>query len=311
MEEVQQTLLSGHWEAIIGMLLLVLAPAIEAILKGKLGSIADKWISLSRGVLLGVGAPLAASVAANVPWWVAVVTGLIGLVQSAGFQDQVRSLIPVKSTQPKPMGGQPGSAPPPIPLAIAIATVAFVAWILVTCSGCSVRQTQTNIRTGLTAAGDALLSADRVISPEAERASNAILADIAARCAEEHGAGEPCPGALAEYRQRYGYREDGPDVGWAAVAPAFRASYEALSAADAGIMIWVHTGHLPCCWDQVCHEGAEAVSHIVEAVEAGRGEPSPASLNSLPGSIEALCTLALPYLGDDCECQSSEEGDVQ
>jgi len=85
------TALQAHsWPAIIGLALTLIAPAIGVVLTGKVSPYAEKWVSLFRGLALGVGPVLAV----GATWWIALITGIVGLLQSDGFQRLIRDVIP-------------------------------------------------------------------------------------------------------------------------------------------------------------------------------------------------------------------------
>ena len=85
------TALQAHsWPAIIGLALTLIAPAVGTIITGKVSPYAEKWISLFRGLALGVGPVLAV----GATWWIALITGIIGLLQADGFQRLIRDVIP-------------------------------------------------------------------------------------------------------------------------------------------------------------------------------------------------------------------------
>ena len=90
MDEFTVALQSGSWPAIIGLALLFLAPAVSVVVAGKISPAAERWVSLARGAALGLGPILAV----GGTWWIALITGIVGLAQSAGFQDLVRAVIP-------------------------------------------------------------------------------------------------------------------------------------------------------------------------------------------------------------------------
>jgi len=85
---------SGEWSAVAGLALLMLAPAILYVLDGKVSETAAKWLSLVRGVAVGLGSGLVATAASGGAWWLGIVTGGVGLVASQGFLDLVRALLP-------------------------------------------------------------------------------------------------------------------------------------------------------------------------------------------------------------------------
>jgi len=177
-------------------------------------------------------------------------------------------------------------------------------------TGCSVREAQTAVRSGLTAASDSVLAADRILAPEMREARDQVLDEVEAECVAIHGAGEPCPGAVAEYRRIMGYRADGTAEGWAAVPAALRASLEALDGTDNVVEVWIDTGALPCCLDQACTDAAESLRAYARAVEAARSAPNPASVEAAVGAVEGVCRIISPLVaGDDCDCSSQEEAD--
>ena len=90
MDEFTTALQAHSWPAIIGLALTLIAPAIGIILPGKVSPYAEKWISLFRGLALGVGPVLAV----GATWWIALITGIVGLLQSDGFQRLIRDVIP-------------------------------------------------------------------------------------------------------------------------------------------------------------------------------------------------------------------------
>jgi hypothetical protein len=90
MDEFTAALEGGSWSAILGLALLMLAPVANTYVVGKISPAAERWVSLARGIALGIGPMLAV----GGTWWIAVVTGTVGLVQSAGFPDLVRAVIP-------------------------------------------------------------------------------------------------------------------------------------------------------------------------------------------------------------------------
>jgi len=90
MDEFTAALESGSWSVILGVILTLIAPAVGAILDGKLSPKAERWSSLVRGVVFGLGV----SLAGGGLWWLAICSGLLGLLQSQGFRDQVRALLP-------------------------------------------------------------------------------------------------------------------------------------------------------------------------------------------------------------------------
>jgi len=90
MDEFTAALQAHSWPAIIGLALTLIAPAIGTILTGKVSPCTEKWISLFRGLALGVGPVLAV----GATWWIALITGIIGLLQADGFQRLIRDVIP-------------------------------------------------------------------------------------------------------------------------------------------------------------------------------------------------------------------------
>ena len=90
MDEFTTALQAHSWPAIIGLALTLIAPAIGTIITGKVSPYAEKWVSLFRGLALGVGPVLAV----GATWWIALITGIVGLLQSDGFQRLIRDVIP-------------------------------------------------------------------------------------------------------------------------------------------------------------------------------------------------------------------------
>ena len=156
-----------------------------------------------------------------------------------------------------------------------IATVALL-------GGCSVRQAQVGVRTGLVSTDEALASADRIMAGPAQDASTAALAIIEAECPA------PCPDAVGRYREAM--------ADWYAVARALRASHEALLALDLGVDVWIATGNLPGSWSQVCEAGTEALEDLLTAVVAATGTETPAVLIGAPAALGVVCRRAELYL---------------
>ena len=90
MDEFTAALQAHSWPAIVGLALTLIAPAIGTIITGKVSPYAEKWVSLFRGLALGVGPVLAV----GATWWIALITGIVGLLQSDGFQRLIRDVIP-------------------------------------------------------------------------------------------------------------------------------------------------------------------------------------------------------------------------
>lgn len=90
MDEFLSALQSGSWSVILGAVLTALAPAVGYILDGKLSPLATRWASLVRGVVFGLGV----SLMGGGVWWLALASGLFGLLNSQGFRDQVRAVLP-------------------------------------------------------------------------------------------------------------------------------------------------------------------------------------------------------------------------
>jgi len=90
MDEFTAALQAHSWPAIAGLALTLLAPAIGIILLGKISPYAEKWVSLIRGLSLGIGPVLAV----GATWWIALITGIVGLLQADGFQRLIRDVIP-------------------------------------------------------------------------------------------------------------------------------------------------------------------------------------------------------------------------
>ena len=90
MDEFAAALQAHSWPAIVGLALTLIAPAIGVVLTGKVSPYAEKWVSLFRGLALGVGPVLAV----GATWWIALITGIVGLVQAGGFQRLIRDVIP-------------------------------------------------------------------------------------------------------------------------------------------------------------------------------------------------------------------------
>ena len=100
-----QALQSGSLPAIIGAILLVLAPAVLYITNGKVSNMAGKIISLCRGVAVAVGGSLVSAAASGGEWRITLIVGLVGLFASQGHLYLIRDLIP----EPKnPYRGQVG-----------------------------------------------------------------------------------------------------------------------------------------------------------------------------------------------------------
>ena len=159
-----------------------------------------------------------------------------------------------------------------------LAGVTIVGGIIATVvllGGCSVRQAQVGVRTGLVSADEALASADRIMAGPAQDASAEVLATIEAECPT------PCPDAVAQYREAM--------ADWYAVAQALRASHEALLALDTGVDVWVATGNLPGSWSQVCEAGTEALEDLLTAVVAATGTEVPTALIGAPAALGAVC----------------------
>ena len=145
-------------------------------------------------------------------------------------------------------------------------------------SGCSVRQAQVGVRTGLVSADEALASADRIMAGPAQDASTAALVTIEAACPA------PCTDAVAQYREAM--------ADWYAVARALRASHEALLMLDSGVDVWIATGNLPGSWLQVCEAGTEALEDLLTTVVAATGTEAPAALIGAPGMLGVVCRNA-------------------
>ena len=90
MDEFTTALQTHSWPAIIGLALTLITPAIGVVLTGKVSPYAEKWVSLIRGLSLGVGPVLAI----GATWWIALITGFFGLIQADGFQRLIRDVIP-------------------------------------------------------------------------------------------------------------------------------------------------------------------------------------------------------------------------
>lgn len=93
-EELISAIGNGSVAAIVGLALLILAPAVLYVTAGKLSPLASKWVSLIRGLAVGLGSGLVAATASGGEWWVGLVTGGVGLLASQGFLDVIRSLVP-------------------------------------------------------------------------------------------------------------------------------------------------------------------------------------------------------------------------
>ena len=90
MDEFTAALQAHSWPAIVGLALTLIAPAIGTILTGKVSTYTEKWVSLFRGLALGIGPVLAV----GATWWIALITGIVGLLQADGFQRLIRDVIP-------------------------------------------------------------------------------------------------------------------------------------------------------------------------------------------------------------------------
>jgi len=149
-------------------------------------------------------------------------------------------------------------------------------------SGCSVRQAQIGVRTGLVSTDEALASADQIMAGPAQDASAEVLAAIEAECPT------PCPDAVGRYREAM--------ADWYTVTRALRASHEALLVLDSGVEVWIATGTLPGSWSQVCEAGTEALEALLAAVVAATGTEAPAALIGAPAALGVVCRLVEPYL---------------
>jgi len=303
---LQEAAANGQWWLLVGGILSVLA-LLARLVEAQITvpSWWQPWWRTGLNAATSVGAVLAVGQS----WVLALLVALVTTVPPTLIYLIKRSGGEVKPT-PTPNAESSGAARAPRRGA---GPMLWMLALALLASGCTVSDAQTNIRSGLTAAGDSVLAADRILAPEMREARDQELAEIEAECVAIHGAGEPCPGAVAEYRRRMGYRDDGPDEGWAAVPPALRASLGALDGTDNGVEVWIDTGELPCCIDRLCTDAAESIRSYSRAVEAARGVPNPASVGAAVAAAEGVCRLIAPHVEGEaeCDCDGEEAGDVE
>jgi len=161
-------------------------------------------------------------------------------------------------------------------------TIVFTLLALITISGCSVRQAQVAIRTGLTSAGEGLASVDRLLATESQEDSDMALDTIREEC------GTPCPDAVERYRMAMD--------SWREVARVLRATYESILALDEGVEIWIRAGSLPGGWGEMCDAGSDALTRLLDTVEAASDRETPSVLAAAPAALRLACRAAEPFI---------------
>jgi len=237
-EQLGEALSTGSIPAIVGLILLLLAPAILYVTNGKVSSNVGAWISLFRGLAAGVASSLitvAATGSEN--WWIALIMGCATLIASQGFLDKIRVLIP-------------NNAGP----------VVLLFFLVIGVSGCSATP---EIR--------AQLATQTVVSQMAN-ASNGLDLELRLRVVEGHEdamtsiaeeCGEPCP----DWEQRY-------DAILEPITQARTVNRQLAASVRLGqrsINVWLEFGELPADWagdEGRCQAIAEAVAALPGVLEA-------------------------------------------
>lgn len=91
--QLAEAIRGGNWGGVVGIALLVLAPAVLYVLEGRWTAKTDQVFSLIRAVALTVGGALVVTTAAGGSWWWAALIGVFGVVGSKGLLDLVRALV--------------------------------------------------------------------------------------------------------------------------------------------------------------------------------------------------------------------------
>ncbi len=176
-DQLVDAITTGNWPIIVGGALLLAAAITLYLTEGRISEAATAWVSLGRGVAIGLGGPLFA----GGDWKFALISGVIGLLAARGFLDRVKAVLPSKrgGGNKPPTGGVQGSddritkreTPLPKPTRNSAASVTLVlALLLLSVTGCAgvQRPNACVAEDGVVTVVDAALSAAQAVVPEGQ-----------------------------------------------------------------------------------------------------------------------------------------------
>ena len=100
LEDFLAAVAAGNLPVIVGLVLLVLLPAVGYVLAGKLSERADGWLSVIRGFVVALASAMIGAAASGGDWRIGLAAGAFGILQSGGLLDKVRELIPGRKGGP-------------------------------------------------------------------------------------------------------------------------------------------------------------------------------------------------------------------
>lgn len=251
----------GQIERLVGAILVSIVALVRYVTQDRFSLEVGSWISAVSALCGGVGAALLAGAV----WWHALMIGLVVAPSSKGFWGRVRSLLPKRK-------GLPPSIPPTATLMALLGLVAILG------SGCAVRKAQAGVQTALTTTAEAVAAADAIVAEGIPDAADQARAEIQERI----DGGEVIRDPLEEYRRTM--------QSWYRASDGLEVTRVALTAAQAGLTIWIGTGDLPDDWGELCDGVATAVAALTGMLEA-LGVDVPRQIEQAQGLISPACQM--------------------